>query len=101
METHHEVVQVETHHEVVLRVENSSRGGAAGGDSSRSGVPDATDEGVGDLGAGEDAATDSATDEAADSATEDSVASDGVQGAGDEGAGVEDCADCADESDIA
>ena len=79
-----------------------SRGVAAGGDSSRSGVPDATDEGVGE-GAGEDAATDSTTDEAADSATEDSVAASeaGVagdaEGAGDEGAGVEDCAD---ESDI-
>ena len=78
-----------------------SRGGAASGDLSLSGVPDATDEGMGE--GAEDAATDSTTDEAADSATEDSVAASeaGVagdaEGAGDEGAGVEDCAD---ESDI-
>ena len=64
-----------------------SRGVAASGDSSRSGVPFATDEGVGDLGAGEDAAADSATGVAADSATEDSVAA-SVEG--DEGAGAED-----------
>ena len=77
-------------------LEDPSRGGAAGGDSSRSGVPDATDEDVGDLGDGEDAATDSATGVAADSATEDSVAA-SVEG--DEGAGAVE--DCADESDIA
>ena len=58
VETHHEVVQVETHHEVVLQAENSSRGGAAGGDSSQSGVPDAT--------------------EAADSATEEQMMEFGV-----------------------
>ena len=79
----------------------SRGGGAAGGDSSRGGVPDATDEGVGDLGVGEDA-----TAEAADSATEDNVAAsvEGDEGAADDGVvgctqeGVEDCAD---ESDIA
>ena len=100
-------------------LEDPSRGGAAGGDSSRSGVPDATDEGVGDLGAGEeDAATDSATGvaagsatEAADSATEDNVAT-SVEGdagadAADDGVGVWGCTEeqgvegCADESDIA
>ena len=83
-----------------------TRGGAAGGDSSLSGVPDATDEGVGDLGVGEDEATGSATAEAADSATEDNVAAsvEGDEGAADDGVGgctEEGVEDCADESDIA
>ena len=70
------------------------RARAAGGDPSRSGVPDATDEGAGEpvAAVAEPVAASSPTpSEAADSATED----EGVEGAADdvEGEGVEGAAD--------